>query len=271
MTPGANLYAIAGASVFVANVEIAFPAIQHRHEDYEFMLPLTQDVPCHVGDSIIMMEKQKFFPFNPWQPHGVAEETRIDKLVCIQCEKRFLQNLAMQAFGLIDVVFTNASFDPGNSLRLLLGLFVDESIARQAGSDLLRAGLMQSMVIELLRQSRSNLQSSEAAGNDQAMIGRAIDFFQEQYMLAVSLEDAAAAADMSMSHFIRAFKATTGMTPHAYLTNLRIAKASEQLRLRESSITEVALACGFSSPGHFSTVFRRIVGVSPSEYRKALL
>jgi len=74
-----------------------------------------------------------------------------------------------------------------------------------------------------------------------------------------------------MSHFIRAFKATTGMTPHAFLTDLRIARAAEQLKTRGLSITEVALACGFSSPGHFSTVFRRIVGVTPSKYRKALL
>lgn len=41
--------------------------------------------------------------------------------------------------------------------------------------------------------------------------------------------------------------------------------------LLHRDITEVAMACGFSSPGHFSTVFRRIVGVTPSEYRKALI
>ncbi len=63
------------------------------------------------------------------------------------------------------------------------------------------------------------------------------------------------------------FKAQTGLTPNDYLQRLRVEKAQEQLRQTNRSVTEIALATGFSSGQYFSTVFARYTGVSPTDFR----
>jgi transcriptional regulator GlxA family with amidase domain len=64
------------------------------------------------------------------------------------------------------------------------------------------------------------------------------------------------------------FKTQTGLTPNDYLQRARVEKAQEQLRQTNLSVTQIALATGFSSGQYFSTVFARYTGVSPTAFRK---
>ena len=63
-------------------------------------------------------------------------------------------------------------------------------------------------------------------------------------------------------------KAATGQTPYHYLMELRLAKAQSMLMDRALPLTDIALACGFSSHAHLSTAFRARFGVAPSAYRR---
>jgi AraC family transcriptional regulator len=96
------------------------------------------------------------------------------------------------------------------------------------------------------------------------------DFIDANLGAAVSLADLAAQVEMSVFHFARSFRQTTGIAPYQFVLRRRIELARELLRTPDSSVAEVALRCGFSQQSHFSEVFRRIAGVSPREYRAAL-
>lgn len=74
---------------------------------------------------------------------------------------------------------------------------------------------------------------------------------------------------MSRFHFIRAFKASTGQTPHQYLRTRRIARAKHLLETTPLPVTEICEQVGFESLGSFSALFRRLTGASPVGYRKA--
>lgn len=74
-------------------------------------------------------------------------------------------------------------------------------------------------------------------------------------------------AGLSPHHFAGAFRASTGVSPHRYLLERRIAHAFELLARSEETVTTVAHALGFSSHGHFTTSFRRFVGVTPSQFK----
>ena len=78
----------------------------------------------------------------------------------------------------------------------------------------------------------------------------------------------ARSAWVSPSYFRRSFKAAFGETPHQYLTSRRLERAKALLRAGDLSVTEVCHAVGFSSLGSFSSQFRRVVGESPSAYRR---
>ena len=73
---------------------------------------------------------------------------------------------------------------------------------------------------------------------------------------------------MSEYHFSRLFKKATGRSPSQCFIRLRMAKARQLLLETDQSIIDIGLEVGYGSPSHFSQVFKREVGVKPSDYRK---
>jgi AraC-like DNA-binding protein len=77
----------------------------------------------------------------------------------------------------------------------------------------------------------------------------------------------AAACHLSEAYFCRRFHRLTGMTFHAYLTQLRVERAKAALRATNARVNEIALALGFQSASHFNRAFKFIVGMTPSAFR----
>lgn len=73
---------------------------------------------------------------------------------------------------------------------------------------------------------------------------------------------------LSTGHFIRAFKASFGMSPHSYIAQERITAAQGLMLQSDTSLAEIALMCGLSDQAHFCHVFRRKVGMTPTAWRK---
>ena len=78
-------------------------------------------------------------------------------------------------------------------------------------------------------------------------------------------------ANLSPYHFIRVFKAETGKTPYEFLLEIKVEKAIELIKARKYTITEIAMMCGFTSSSHFSNVFRKIKGISPTDFIKYIV
>ncbi|MGS2806980.1 helix-turn-helix domain-containing protein [Nocardia sp. MW-W600-9] len=96
---------------------------------------------------------------------------------------------------------------------------------------------------------------------------RARDLIDRHYADPLDLDDLARAAGVSKYHFLRAFAAVYGRTPGAYLAERRIERAQDLLRATNLTVTEVCMLVGYSSLGSFSSKFRQLVGVTPSEYQ----
>lgn len=87
----------------------------------------------------------------------------------------------------------------------------------------------------------------------------------------ISLSDIARECNMSGSYFLRAFRASTGHTPHQWLLLQRVEQARELLRNSDLSLAAIALACHFSDQSHFSRVFSQLVGTTPGNWRRHAL
>ena len=79
----------------------------------------------------------------------------------------------------------------------------------------------------------------------------------------LSLESLAEDSGYSRTHFLRMFRAATGLTPHQYVLDLRLRRAQDCLRQSGSSIIDVAVSCGFSSQSHMTSVFRQRLEMTP--------
>ncbi len=84
----------------------------------------------------------------------------------------------------------------------------------------------------------------------------------------VRIAELAAMARLGPSHFRRAFKKCFGVSPHTYLTQRRIMRAQDLMMTTDASISEIALAVGFSDQAHLTTRFHRSVGTTPHAWRR---
>jgi len=98
---------------------------------------------------------------------------------------------------------------------------------------------------------------------------RARDLTDRDFARPLTLDSMAKAAHLSKFHFARAFTKAYGETPRTYLTRRRIERAKDLLRAANLTITEICFLVGFESVGSFSSRFRDLVGMSPTEYRSA--
>lgn len=85
----------------------------------------------------------------------------------------------------------------------------------------------------------------------------------------ISLADLSALAGLSRFHFSRAFKVTFGTSPHRFVTACRIERAKQYLVEGSLPIGAISRLTGFSSSEQFATVFRRVTGLAPAQYRRA--
>jgi AraC-like DNA-binding protein len=98
---------------------------------------------------------------------------------------------------------------------------------------------------------------------------RVTGFIQDNLNRQLTLLDLSAVVHMSPYHFARLFRQSTGVPPHRFVVEQRIARASALLREPQLSIGEVGRLVGFRTPSHFTAAFRRMTGITPSAYRGA--
>lgn len=99
-------------------------------------------------------------------------------------------------------------------------------------------------------------------------INRVRAFIDAHLTECIRVSDLSALARSSPSYFSAAFKRTFGASPHAYLMKRRISMAVEQMLGSDAPLSEIAMNCGFADQAHFSRQFRRMMGSTPSNWRR---
>ncbi|MEL6259155.1 MAG: helix-turn-helix transcriptional regulator, partial [Pseudomonadota bacterium] len=100
-----------------------------------------------------------------------------------------------------------------------------------------------------------------------AQVNRAIALIDARMQSPLSLNMLAQSAGWSPFHFARRFKTETGESPSRYLRLRRIERAQRLLIETQSSLCDIALACGFSSQSQMTTAFTTILGITPAKFR----
>jgi AraC family transcriptional regulator len=99
-------------------------------------------------------------------------------------------------------------------------------------------------------------------------VKRACEKLEAELGGKVPLEEIAAEFGLSVSHFSRAFRTSTGLPPHKWLLRQRVRAAQQLMTVRDLSLSEIAISSGFANQSHFTRVFSSIVGVSPGVWRR---
>jgi AraC family transcriptional regulator len=113
-------------------------------------------------------------------------------------------------------------------------------------------------------------ETSEFRGLPPRRLQAVLDYIEEHLGNDASLAELARLTQLSPDHFAHMFKQSTGVSPHQYFLRRRVAEAKKLLTDRQLSLVEISATLGFASQPHFTTVFRKLVGVTPGTYRKMM-
>jgi AraC family transcriptional regulator len=169
-----------------------------------------------------------------------------------------------------DLLDRSAHPDPITSRLLLSAADVVEGSAaldalfRQQMADLLATRL-------LVAHTGSPATIQPVIGGLSSMaMRRAIERLRSDIDTDVSLAALASDAGLSRFHFCRAFKESTGLSPHAWLRQHRLEQAMSMLRDTDESVVSIAAALGYSSQTAFAAAFRKLTGETPSDWRRRM-
>ncbi|MEM8822902.1 MAG: AraC family transcriptional regulator [Pseudomonadota bacterium] len=159
-------------------------------------------------------------------------------------------------------------FDPG--LKALADALLDEARHPTLGGDLYADTLAQQIAIRILRRRFETKDAGHARRRELSAedLARLNDHMDSDLAGAGGTDAMAEAIGMETFAFSRAFRETTGQSPHQYLIDRRIGRAKELLRQGRIPLAEIAYATGFSSQSHMTATFTKRVGQSPGRWRR---
>jgi AraC family transcriptional regulator len=135
-------------------------------------------------------------------------------------------------------------------------------------SSLFGDSLVAAMVARLSNLDRRPQRNRRRLGLSPRQLSAVTDFIHDNLAQPIRVSELASLADLSASQFGRAFKISTGRTPHHWHLDARIERARQLLRDRRNTLVEIALDTGFSEQSHFTRAFRAATGVSPGAWRR---
>jgi AraC family transcriptional regulator len=124
-------------------------------------------------------------------------------------------------------------------------------------------------LVETLKPSQPQTEKRLAvAALPKWQLARVLKYIDATIGEPITLANLAAAAGLSRMYFAKRFRAATGIRPHDYVLRKRIERAQQLLAAKPAALVDIALSVGFQTQAHFTTVFKKFVGNTPSQWRR---
>lgn len=251
----------------------------HGHADFSELVIVMDGTAEHIVENErFVVKKGDVFVMGRDIRHGYnnAEDFRICNIMfrpeaLLNGDHDIKQYAGFHALFLLEAQINDAqgfssrlklSHSDFTELERLTNMAVEEYGADLPGKKTRLMSLFMQIVVMLSRLYDAPAKLREIGG-----MAEAAAFMENHYMEDITIEQVLEISHYSQRHFIRLFSAAYNTTPQKYLMNIRIRRACVLLRETALPITEVALRCGFSDSNYFSRAFRKVNGITPSQYR----
>lgn len=241
-------------------VKTAYP---EGRNDYQLIYIASGKGEFHFKKGIEVVEKGNMVLYRPGEPQ-IYRYYAADKVEVYWVHftgSRVKSILSHYNFPKIENVFSVGS---SHDYKWLYNQMIRELQLRRNNYD----ELLQILLRHIMLITSRHLQEQESGTKDIfSGIESAIHYFNENYNKPIKIEQYAKEHYISTNRFIQNFKKIANMTPIQYILYLRISAAKEYLVSTDKSIKEIASDIGYDNALYFSRLFRKVVGLSPSDYR----
>lgn len=235
--------------------------------DYHVVIP-SEDTPEALFNSKMMcIELRSVLTVNPGDKVVCLKNASAKPYYSLLIHPDFVHKIAEEMDFAGEVRFENL-LNPFSPALYQLLKNLECECGRPDSMNLLLDSLGIQIMALLLREYKTNMNRPLPPAEDTgSYLCTAIEYMQENLSKNLCLEDICQEIHVSQYHFIRMFARETGLTPHRYLLALRVKKAKELLKMKKYSVMEAAGLCGFESVSHFSATFKKITGLSPTDFK----
>lgn len=262
------------------------PLVQHSHPSFEFGIFNEFHGVYTLKNRSYTIESGDIFMFRSNEEHYV---TRIDgehvlESVGLQFSPDFIWSPSDEIFDMRYMyVFaeSNASFEnrlarksqTTMKIRRLLQAIESEFVEKPPEYGLMiKLNLIEILVLMIREYQVADLESLEQKmsikKDNLIRIENAMRYIDNHISEPLSLEELAGIAKMSVSHFSQLFKKLNGFSAWDYVISKRIDMAQALLLSTDEAVLDIAFQCGFNNSTNFNRAFKKITGISPTEYRR---
>lgn len=248
----------------------------HNHRVIQTIIPLqTSGFEAVTLSAISSRRKsqrltsENVFVTPAYQPHTLLWEKQTE-FVMFDLEPEFVERAVGEAPRGGEVEIREESNIRDSFITQLGGALYAEFRHPSAVGRLYIESLASTLAVHLLRNYSVTTQSIRklSGGLSGGRLRRAVEYIDTHLDQNLSLSEIAETVGMSSYYFSRALKKSTGFAPHAYVVHQRIERAKQLLVETKLPVIDIALAVGYANHSHFSTQFRKVVGISPTAYRE---
>lgn len=248
---------------FRSGVAVKEPYPKHWHEEYQFCFIEKGGGELTYRGASHNTPKMSLFIVHPGEVHSNSTETKCSfRSIYVQPE-----------------VIKNTLADSNNSDKTLpffpnpmifdeeiIGAYLEFHQAMESSDTTLESeATMLEMLTKLVNRYAQEKMKIKQFGKEHKAVRQVQDYIVANFDKNLSLKKLSKLVNLSQFHLNRVFSEEVGMPPHAFQTQVRIAKAKELIR-SGFSLSEVALATGFADQSHFNRHFKRLMKITPGEY-----
>lgn len=249
-------------------------ACEHAHNYYEFYYLHTGNCAFSVNGTLYPLSAGDAFIVAPNDYHFTCYEGDVP---CERTTVYFYEDMLSSASSDIQPEIKKVLSKSGKIVLMKerqtgIATLLQQMCIENNQSDNFSMPLLTLQLFQLLLQvKRSGLfvyEKAETSVSVSEDIESVMEYINLNYHLPITLEDAAAKANLSPTYLSKKFRRVTGVTFKEYLNYIRIRRASQALLTTDDSITQIAADCGFNGSNYFKDIFRKTTGYSPREFRR---
>lgn len=249
----------------------------HNHEHLEFAYIFSGAGKYHIEGEMFDVEAGDLLIFNPGVNHQAIRDENSDWPTTEFFVGFSNVQLPGYPYNYIPMpkgkYIIHAEGELKSKMVRICTLIEQENRSRLEGQYFMQKALLMQLILLVIREQCERVATDVGyefeSLNKSYVVGRIIDYFEEHYREKISLDHIAENMYLSPFYISKIFKSETGDTPIRHLINIRLEKAKQLLEAGDNgSIQEISAKVGYEDAYHFSKLFKKRYGISPSQVRK---